>query len=1441
MLAQRHAPIRAVELVEQEHAERPVAREYLETNISIKRPPSTDSHYQRMKHFAFFLTVTLPLIAPYLPTADLSSTEDAQGSSTKLKAVLTKEQTEMIQQLGFDETTHKIIVDRASSSAVEKLGIVHEFLKKGQATKKTENGEEFELALAYVPCEMAWHLRVIDFDETIQCLEKSTAWNVKTKVGDKMLVNLFADRYGFELKKLFMATGVSEEGTFSNLHRMLSFEGTKASVVPTFFLYHALKLHQEDPRSPSRREMAENFLSLHLSSVACSLVGGGMPNALYTGLALDVSTLFYGGFPNHAITVVATRVGDDKYGAVIINSGAGIKNHEKAEVRTKGFHTGAEYYAIPGFEPPTKATSYNPLLRMSGLTGTHLSLVKHFDGVQDEVYYVAKNLKELVVENKAPMPWEWTESQGIGSCTASSIWYAVRFYYQALAYESGLRLSMLGQAMEDLVELQDKVKDLEYQVNADYQKEWEAFKEAHKDDIRTAPFDYAPKSLIRDARDEKERLEKHLHLRRSIISVALNEILQNVVGWHSELGDIRTGLLGSTKELEPLASSKMTRRRDILEQAIPQSIASFNSFWALQEEKCLRRQDAESREAERSSSTVLDAWYAVRENVQAMYYDTVKTVGLKPVFLESAAVSKKEETEAVGIELSDGDDKYTSLDKVLDYIIHVGNSTALRNAIRAYDEKYKLDASTSYLIVLNACLKKDVPLLNYLIVQNKMPLRYTIDTTKKNDELIESRDFSESTAEDIIAALAAHEFVLHGDPLDVFPELLLKSEGKGIRDVFAKEYGRTAPAAFAKESSQEEIDKAFVEFARQGMVSPMAYFQRKASSKAIKDAFENSDDPKALRFLIASGLIRSSELFKAKIEKNIANSDVVEAVLPGYLGSERYSNEIRALVRHEYGLYDDLTGTSGLATFEQSAGVTLPNDWLRSASAKDAVKVMGLLAQYSSRSAIDGLLSEVAKSGKDEQAHLLVKYATSEAILAASKEANSGGHEKLRKALREVYTLKAKIDNAFLEAAMKGDLDALEKTVLDASQGAVEKGLLAAAQSGHMDCFELLVPYSTGESINKALFVLPGKNWKHPSVSKAIAVAVNFLDFRKLLDRKQAASLLPFIPMDMINSFFEAARKDKEYAIVEQLFPFVSPSYVDSYFKSLVEEGASEQIRLVLPRVSRGKVDQTLELEGLGASTREILIERKKAFPMEISVMLAFLPKEKENRRQGLKDELSKYGSGLKCTDASACVEEMKKMAFPSSLAFTIEQLVPGLVSGNENEKLKQLLPFATAYACSEIVSGFSAGGSQEAVRFCAKKVHKDDVRGAVFSALFAKETDLAKFLLPYLSPQGMVSRLRGADSQDKIHGCDVAEVLLDSFSKDFFDDALRIASREEKGKREKLVRYLVPKASQAAIDEVYLFAKHIGFSEKALEEKASDKAKEQGKRIEDATSALKT
>ena len=1378
-----------------------------------------------MKLFSTF-TIALLLAVALQPIASSSlAVKDVQGSPTPSQA---------LELLALDKETHKKVADRADPLKVAKFIEVYELFKKRNIGNiRIYKEETLDLALAYVPCEIAWHLRIIAFDEAIQCLEKSASWKAVTKIGDQLLVNLFADKHTFELIQLLKTTDIGDDDLLLNLRKMVSSEGLPRGVPSAFFLQHALALHKNAPESLERREMVKNFLSLHLSEIAAEF-GQEIFRTLYTRLMQNAPTLLSGGSPTHAITVVATRVKKDEYDIVIINSGAGIENHESTtEIQPKGFHTGASYDDA-STSKLVKATSYNPLVRIKGIDAMDLWSASYHSGPSlDRVYYVVKNASSHVVTEPL-MPWEWTESQGIGTCSATSVWFALRFYYQALAYENDLRLSMLDQAISDLEELQDKVEGLEHQLNAHYQEAWEAFKKAHAD-YKKLRFDY-DQSPVKDLALAKEKSTKTLHLRRTILSMALNEILRNLIVWHHELGDIATKLLFDRSKGELFTKtteySKMMQRREVLADAIPQSMASFHNFWKLQEEKYEERQKTASGK-EAASSSVLDSWHSIREDVRTMYNDAIRVLKSKSasemVLAKEAFVAQK--FKPIDVKSLD---EHSSLAKILGYIINFGDSPALRDAISEHIKTHTKNANaTNYLIVLYACLMKDVPLLNYLVVQQKLPLRYTIDRTKRAIGVSMYRDLE---TEESIAALAAHELVQYGQPLDAFPQLFRMSKKKtqGIINIFKDTYREIAPIINVEKPSQEDIDKAFEGFVESGTIAAVAYTLPSASEKAISNAFIETDRVRVLSLLIDS--VQDSKLLKQKIAASIEkdNAEIVELLLPSYLRDEKRRTEINLIRGRKPG--SDITS--------QLVEVSLPDRLLDVAYDRNAIEVIQFLAPLSKKSSIKRLLLKAVKDEKFEVARGLTRHVTGDAILAMLEEANTGGHADLAKALMEEYASKKPIEGRLLKAVEDGNLDELEKWMLNVSVDTIGYALFKAAEKGEMKCFEKLVPHSTDKSISAALSKLSDENINHPSVLKAVNNASRLSTYKEIIERAIRASnvdllvrMLSFMSAVDVDRFFKVAFKNaKSFEIRKHLLPFAGSENVNTCLEAAVKGEMEGQIILLLSRVDRKKlstISQSPEFEKLGKDkdTRQATENRIKNFPTEVAIELAFLPEKENDIRRSLKVELGEYNAklkkdetGLACTDHQSCIDMMERMD-SSALAFPIEQAIGRLLWSEENNAaLEELLRFATPYACRETMGLFSEHKSEKAAKGCAGKALKDDVLETAQSAQNEKNFGLMKSLIPFLSPLGIIELLESSSSE-QIDSDRVKEILSD-LPRDLADDALRIAVRGDEKNRKESVHYLLPKASQAAIDEVYLFAKRIKFDDELLEKSASVTAK---------------
>ena len=122
---------------------------------------------------------------------------------------------------------------------------------------------------------------------------------------------------------------------------------------------------------------------------------------------------------------------------------------------------------------------------------------------------------------------------------------------------------------------------------------------------------------------------------------------------------------------------------------------------------------------------------------RTMYNDAIRVIMIKPAFKTGLAKKTVVTRKFKPIDVKSLDE-HSSLGQILGYIINFGDSPALRDAISEHIKTHTKNANaTNYLIVLYACLKKNVPLLDYLIVQQKLPLRYTIDTTKEDTSRVD--------------------------------------------------------------------------------------------------------------------------------------------------------------------------------------------------------------------------------------------------------------------------------------------------------------------------------------------------------------------------------------------------------------------------------------------------------------------------------------------------------------------------------------------------------------------------------------------------------------------------------------------------------------------------------------------------------------------------------
>ena len=397
-------------------------------------------------HLLFCLTYLL------LRNGSCSETSSAPPSSPSKESLLEATRQELL-HLGIDFAT-------VSFAEEEKLEKWERVSKQFPRLDNVSNLGDFNSR----KCELCWFLDIIDFDQAVSCIDKRN--EVSKKLDEKVLVNAFADRHAFELGQLSVQ-GWSHIEDETELRRhakgLVSLEGSAgASVAPYIFLQHSLKLLKKNPESLELQSMFKNMMTLHLSSHAHSSRTNEAISAIYAALKVDVPTLLFVDLPQHAAAGVVTLHSNGTYDVVLINSGGGIENHQtKYYVKVKGFHKANYLGALP--------VTFVPTIEFKGITGQQLRNANYHFGSTEKVYYMDQP-EVKAVKKQHTMPWEFTDSQGIGSCTFSSIWYTLRFYYQALAFENDIRLSLLRQAISETVELQAEIQKIDDELDADYFK-----------------------------------------------------------------------------------------------------------------------------------------------------------------------------------------------------------------------------------------------------------------------------------------------------------------------------------------------------------------------------------------------------------------------------------------------------------------------------------------------------------------------------------------------------------------------------------------------------------------------------------------------------------------------------------------------------------------------------------------------------------------------------------------------------------------------------------------------------------------------------------------------------------------------------------------------------------------------------------------------------------
>ena len=179
-----------------------------------------------MKLFIPFAITLLFAATPQLIASSSLAAKDVQVLPTEQVSRLTPSQAQALKLLALDDETHEKVIARADPLTAAKFIEIHELFKKKNIGSTLRHKEEIlDRAIYYVPCEIAWHLRIIEFDEVIQCLEKSASSKATTNVGDQILVNFFADKHAFELTQLLKTTDVGDDDLFLSIRKMLSSEG----------------------------------------------------------------------------------------------------------------------------------------------------------------------------------------------------------------------------------------------------------------------------------------------------------------------------------------------------------------------------------------------------------------------------------------------------------------------------------------------------------------------------------------------------------------------------------------------------------------------------------------------------------------------------------------------------------------------------------------------------------------------------------------------------------------------------------------------------------------------------------------------------------------------------------------------------------------------------------------------------------------------------------------------------------------------------------------------------------------------------------------------------------------------------------------------------------------------------------------------------------------
>ena len=1264
-------------------------------------------------------------------------------------------------------------------------------------------------------CELSWFLDIVGFDEAIKCVEK---WckNVK-KPDEKMLVNAFADRHAFELEQMATQGEVPIEDDNELRHRakeLVSLEGAKKTVAPLALLRHSLKLLRGNPESPKLQDMTKNLMTLHLTS----LQGGGKNeaiSAIYAELKVDVPTLVYVNLPRHAAAAVVTRHSNDTYDIVLINSGSGVENHQSEFIQEKSFHK-AQQLGL--------SLAFVPTMEFKGITKEQLKRANYHSGSIKQAYY--KDQPEVkAVEKQHIMPWELSDSQGIGSCTFSSIWYTLRFYYQALAFESDIRLSLLEDAISETVELQSRIQKVDDELDADYFKR----KEVSKD----APY-YS--ETVKKVWAEKDKLQSNLRVRRELIVVGLNGILQNLITLFHELKDIRTKMIfwennepQSWRKSKWVVKEKLRKasaREKLLAEEIPRIMTSFHAFWAKQQGQCAS--NPRETEAEMESRVVrCMSWSAIEDDTRTLYSDAVKLIEGKDLELVKGqlgtlSIKKNESLNVHFLPI------HESLRLLLDRIIVGGDSEALRGAIDVHlgeHSKHPQSKEANYLLVLYAALGQNASLLDYLVNVKGLPLVHRFHAIVQKDRLMLLYDMK---SEKDISTFAALEFRKYGQPLDNFLQLFtLKSkEAKSVANRFVQEYQGSIPTG--------DYDAALTEFAENGRLALLAYTAPKASHEARASLFMKSDDVRVLSILHADA---NQEELSAKVGEAVARGStaIVEFLFPRWLRKKR-------LLKASESVKED---------------VTIPEKWLLEASRGPFLDIVRILLPHSSQLQVDKCLLEAASLGHAGVAVLLAEYSSTRVPDAVTSSIEQR-HFELASTLIRLYPSKNLIKDAFIESAAHGNLDLIREFINSVGIEIIDTAIGVATRHGRFGIAGMLLEHASQSAIEKAAKDMIGKE----SASSVFARTLMYISdsasslFTKAMeaaDHKAMKELLPFVTLEDIEGAFSGACNENDLAAVSLLIPFAKTKAANSCFKKLIgrETTPSELLEQLLPHVSRETVFEIHKSpkrkEHLKESTLAAISKRVEGFPIEIVFVHAFRSNSEwwcsSSEKGFVAEEEKKYGIKLPplCTNFEECTKTIKELPTTQVPIAALEEAMDVDVINFmfEDEELVKaaplLVPFATPLVCT-LLMGSSPNISvlvPTVACACAGKALEDVVRRQCMRDVSEETRESLEALIPHLSPPQIIYILTWMKILEKPQN---VSKIADMLSKEQIDGALNLATRQCNESSTLadsdvlLLTNLLQKASKSVVDVSLLHASRYRRANKELVKVLSEYATEEGR-----------